>query len=60
MKCKSCKRGELFYLLGFGLAITAFNYLTFGCVKMSQQAAYGMIIVGIGIMVFGAYLKSRR
>jgi hypothetical protein len=60
MKCKRCKKAEVIYLFGFGLAIVAFNYLSFGCIKLSQNAAYGMIIVGISIMLFGAFLKSER
>jgi len=58
--CRVCKKGELFYLLGFGLALSAFNYLTFGCIRMSEAGAYGMLVAGIAIMIFGAYLKSGR
>ncbi len=60
MKCSVCRRGELFYLLGWGLMITAFNYLTVGCVQMSESGAYGMLLVGVGVMVYGAFLKSKR
>ncbi len=60
MQCKVCRRGELFYLFGFALMVTAFNYLTFGCVRLSQGGAYGMMVVGIAIMVFGAFLKSKQ
>ena len=40
--------------------ITAFNYLTVGCVQMSESGAYGMLLVGVGVMVYGAFLKSKR
>ncbi len=59
MKCRVCQRGELFYLFGWGLMVTAFNNLSVGCVPMSQEAAYGMLVGGIAVMVYGAYLKSR-
>jgi len=59
MKCRVCKRGELFYLFGFGLAITAFNYLSFGCIPMTKSSAYGMLAIGIAIMIFGAFLKAK-
>ena len=59
MKCRVCRRGELFYLLGWGLMVTAFNNVTVGCVQMSRDGAYGMLVVGIAIMIFGAYLKSK-
>ncbi len=59
MKCRVCRRGELFYLLGWGLMVTAFNYFTVGCLQLTQSGAYGMLIIGIVVMTFGAYLKSR-
>ncbi len=59
MKCKICRKGELFYLFGWGLMITAFNNFAVGCVQMSRAGAYGMLLGGILIMVYGAYLKSR-
>jgi len=60
MKCRVCRSGELFYLFGFGLAISAFNYLSFGCISMSEGSAYGMLVIGIAIMIFGAFLKAKR
>ena len=59
MRCKVCRKGELFYLLGWGLMVTAFNSFTVGCVELTRSGAYGMMVVGIAIMIFGAYLKSR-
>ncbi len=59
MKCKVCKKGELFYLFGWGLMVTAFNSFTVGCVELSEAEAYGMMIFGILVMVYGAFLKSR-
>ncbi len=59
MKCRVCRRGELFYLFGWGLMVTAFNSFTVGCVQLSTTSAYGMLIGGILVMVYGAYLKSR-
>ena len=58
MKCRVCRRGELFYLFGWGLMVTAFNSFTVGCVELSRSGAYGMLVMGIVVMVFGAYLKS--
>ena len=60
MRCKVCKKGELFYLFGFGLAITGFNYLSFGCIELTKNGAMGMLVAGILVMIFGAYLKSAR
>ncbi len=59
MKCRVCRRGELFYLFGWGLMVTAFNSFTVGCIRMGSEGAYGMLIGGILVMVYGAYLKSR-
>ncbi len=59
MKCRICRRGELFYLFGWGLMVTAFNSFTVGCIRMSESGAYGMLLGGIAIMVYGAYLKSK-
>ncbi|WP_201334330.1 MULTISPECIES: hypothetical protein [unclassified Nitratiruptor] len=59
MKCKVCRKGELFYLFGWGLMVTAFNAFTVGCVQLTSGGAYGMMIAGTAIMIFGAYLKSR-
>ncbi|MRJ02264.1 MAG: hypothetical protein GXO19_04645 [Epsilonproteobacteria bacterium] len=60
MGCRVCRRGELFYLFGFGLAVTAFNYLTFGCLQIGEPSAYGMLILGLGTMIMGAFMKARR
>ena len=59
MKCRVCRKGELFYLFGWGLMVTAFNNFTVGCIQMSREGAYGMLIGGIAVMVFGAYLKAK-
>jgi len=59
MRCKVCRRGELFYLFGWGLMVTAFNYLSVGCLPLSKEGAYGMLVGGIAIMIFGAFLKSK-
>ncbi len=54
-----CQKGELFYLFGWGLMVTAFNNFTVGCIQMSREGAYGMLIGGIAVMIFGAYLKAK-
>ncbi|NPA03532.1 MAG: hypothetical protein GXO61_01595 [Epsilonproteobacteria bacterium] len=58
MRCRVCRKGELFYLFGWGLMVTAFNSFTVGCVQLSYSGVYGMMIAGVILMVYGAYLKS--
>ncbi|BCD67726.1 hypothetical protein NitYY0918_C0627 [Nitratiruptor sp. YY09-18] len=59
MKCTVCRRGELFYLFGWGLMVTAFNSFTVGCVELSTTGAYSLLIAGVVVMIYGAYIKSK-
>jgi len=60
MRCRVCRKGELFYLFGWGLMVTAFNSFTVGCVQLSYSGVYGMMIAGVILMVYGAYLKAQH
>lgn len=58
MECKKCKKGELIYLLGFALMVTAFNQLTIGCIEVKPSSSYMLFGAGFIIMAFGAYLSA--
>ncbi|WP_255531404.1 hypothetical protein [Nitratiruptor sp. YY09-18] len=39
--------------------VTAFNSFTVGCVELSTTGAYSLLIAGVVVMIYGAYIKSK-